>query len=186
VVDDGGHVLGIEAARRLAAIAVADIAPGLTDGEFERIETTFGFEFADDHRAFLGAGLPLGDTWPDWRDDSDKKLRERLGWPAQGVLFDVEWSEFWYPAWGPRPAAMKHALRSARWQLDRVPQMVPVYSHRYLPAGRRTFGHPVLSIYQTDIICYGTDLAHYLDREFAHAESRAATPTVEFWSDLVS
>ena len=65
MVDDGGHLLGIEAARRLAALGVADIAPGLADREFERLEATFGFEFADDHRAFLAAGLPLGDMWPD-------------------------------------------------------------------------------------------------------------------------
>ena len=44
--------------------------------------------------------------------------------------------------------------------------MVPVYGHRYLPAGRGSYGHPVLSIYQTDIIVYGTDLADYIDNEF--------------------
>ena len=38
--------------------------------------------------------------------------------------------------------------------------------HRYLPAGRGNYGHPVLSIYQTDIIVYGTDLADYIDNEF--------------------
>ena len=48
--------------------------------------------------------------------------------------------------------------------------MIPVYAHRYLPAGRGTYGHPVLSIYQTDIIIYGTDLADYIDREFGSAE----------------
>ncbi len=30
--------------------------------------------------------------------------------------------------------------------------MIPVYAHRYLPAGRGTYGHPVLSIYQTEAI----------------------------------
>jgi hypothetical protein len=43
--------------------------------------------------------------------------------------------------------------------------MIPVCSHRYLPAGRGTYGHPVLSIYQTDIIIYGTDLADYINQE---------------------
>ena len=40
------------------------------------------------------------------------------------------------------------ALRSARYQLARVPQLIPVYSHRYLPGGRGTFGQPVLSLVQ--------------------------------------
>jgi hypothetical protein len=38
--------------------------------------------------------------------------------------------------------------------------MVPVYSHRYLPAGRGTYGQPVLSMHQTDIIFYGTVVSH--------------------------
>lgn len=44
--------------------------------------------------------------------------------------------------------------------------MIPIYGHRYLPAGRGTHGHPVLSIYQTDIIVYGTDLADYINNDF--------------------
>ena len=45
--------------------------------------------------------------------------------------------------------------------------MIPVYAHRYLPAGRGTHGHPVLSIYQTDIIVYGIALADYIHNEFS-------------------
>ena len=43
--------------------------------------------------------------------------------------------------------------------------MIPVYRHRYLPTGQGTHRHPVLSIYQTDIIFYGTDLADYIGCE---------------------
>ena len=51
--------LGEEAARRLARTGQHEIGPGLTDAEFARIERDYDFEFADDHRAFLAAGLPL-------------------------------------------------------------------------------------------------------------------------------
>jgi hypothetical protein len=51
--------------------------------------------------------------------------------------------------------------------------MIPVYGHRYLPAGRATYGHPVLSIYQTDIIVYGTDLADYINHEFGRYSTSA-------------
>ena len=188
MIDFDGARLGTEAAQRLSALGIVEITPGLTDAEFAQIETEFGFEFADDHRAFLSAGLPVGDTWPDWRSGQRKSLRTRLDWPADGVLFDVEWSNFWDDGWGRRPARMKDALRSARYQLARVPRMVPVFSHRYLPAGHGTFGHPVLSMYQTDIIVYGADLLGYLDREFGDGGDRepAAVPTVGFWSELVS
>ena len=35
------------------------MAPGLTDAEIDRAEREYGFEFADDHKAFLQAGLPV-------------------------------------------------------------------------------------------------------------------------------
>ncbi|MEY9968788.1 hypothetical protein ABIA33_006875 [Streptacidiphilus sp. MAP12-16] len=47
-----------------------------------------------------------------------------------------------------------------------MPQLVPVYAHRFLPAGRGTFGHPVLSVSGVDIICNGEDLAEYVSQEF--------------------
>jgi hypothetical protein len=47
--------LGDEAARQLRG---ATIAPGLSDAECARVEDRFGFEFAEDHRAFLQAGPP--------------------------------------------------------------------------------------------------------------------------------
>lgn len=56
---DGGVSLGIAAARRLAEPGCREIAPGSTDAEFARIEAEWGLEFADDHRAFLAAGLPV-------------------------------------------------------------------------------------------------------------------------------
>ncbi|HEX6988975.1 MAG TPA: hypothetical protein VF282_05850 [Bacillota bacterium] len=51
-----GRRLGEEAARRLARTGRYQIGPGLTDTEIARIERTYQFEFADDHRAFLAAG----------------------------------------------------------------------------------------------------------------------------------
>ena len=78
--------------------------PGLTDAEFARIETEFGFRFADDHRAFLAGGVPSGRGWPDWRGPDRQALRDRLAAPVEGVLFDVAENGFWYADWGARPA----------------------------------------------------------------------------------
>jgi len=197
-----GERLGREAARRLAETGRCDIGPGLTGAEIARVEAAYGFEFADDHRAFLAAGLPRsapaapdrnpgrnpGGPWPDWRDGDPAGLRERLGWPAEGVLFDVEHNAAWHPSWGRRPDSAVEAQETARQHLTRVPAMIPVYSHRYLPAGRGGRGHPVLSIYQTDIIVYGTDLADYITCEFSgRSVSPDWTPPamVPFWSDFL-
>lgn len=167
-----GAQLGLEAAHRLAQLRCCAIGPGLTNEEYERIELEFSFEFADDHRAFLAAGLPLNlpaqrACWPEWRFGRPDALRKQLALPVEGVLFDVAHNEVWHHSWGERPADDPGAaLQTARLHLARAPRMVPVYSHRYLPAGRGTSGHPVLSIWQTDIIYYGTDLIDYVHQEF--------------------
>jgi hypothetical protein len=175
----------VTAAELLAASGRFPIAAGLTDDELKAIEHEFGFGFAPDHRDFLAAGLPTGRGWVDWRNPDRAALRERLAIPIEGVLFDVAENDFWYGGWGPRPGDTGAAVIAARGYLMTVPRMIPVYSHRYLPAVLP--GHPILSIYQTDVVHYGNDLADWLNREFALGEpaSSIARPTVAFWRDLV-
>jgi hypothetical protein len=192
VTDGKGALLGAEALRGLADQGRVDIEPGLTEVELDVVEQQYGFEFADDHRSFLAAGLPVGRGWPNWRDGRDEHLRERLAWPVEGVLFDVEHNVFWHSDWGVRPVDLADALAVAREWLATVPQMVPVYSHRYLPAGRDTFGHPILSMYQTDIIVYGLDLVDYIYQEFGAGTGIDRTDarwqphvTVAFWREFL-
>jgi hypothetical protein len=175
----------VTAAEVLAASGRFPHAPGLGDAEFDAIEQEFGFTFAADHRAFLAAGVPSGRGWPDWRGADREVLRERLAWPVEGVLFDVAENDFWYEGWGPRPGPGEQAVVAARASLLTAPRLVPVYAHRFLPAG--VAGHPVLSVYQTDVVHYGNDLGDWLHREFGlgapAGEARRAT--VPFWRDLV-
>jgi hypothetical protein len=187
-VTDDGAALGAAAAEFLAASGRGQIRPGLTDDEFTAIEAELGFTFADDHRAFLAAGLPVGRRWVDWRDGDRKELRERLAWPVEGVLFDVEQTGFWYGGWGLRPLDDRQAVATARALLLTAPRLIPVYSHRFLPAGHGAAGHPVLSVMQTDVVVYGADLVDYLRAEF-ETDSPSATPgrpTVDFWSRLAT
>jgi hypothetical protein len=200
VISSEGARLGADAARRLAETGLYEFEPGLTDTEFARIEREYGFEFADDHRGFLAAGLPVnvppeeGQTWskpwPEWRGGDLDSLRRQLAWPVEGVLLSVEHNAFWYGGWGERPSDGATALDTARRLLRAAPVLVPVYAHRYLPAGARSFGHPVLSMWQTDAIYYGLDLADYMHREFDEArgdvdEDWNPKATVPFWRDLV-
>jgi hypothetical protein len=192
VIDGEGALLGAEALRRLATQGGVQIEPGLTEDEFAAVEQRFGFEFADDHRGFLAAGLPVGPWWPDWRNRDEANLSEWLAWPVDGVLFDVRNNEYWYGDWGQRPTSKAQAVALAQEHLATVPRMVPVYSHRYLPAGRGRSAHPVLSMYQTDIIYYGVDLVDYVHQEFGAGPGiKRDDPrwepaaTVPFWNDLV-
>ena len=58
-----------------------------------------------------------------------------------------------------------------RWQATRecmqfVPMLIPIYSHRFLPGAPSPAGSPVFSVYQTDVIYCGSDLAAYVAAEF--------------------
>ncbi|MDT0546347.1 MULTISPECIES: hypothetical protein [Streptomyces] len=169
--------------------ARVEIKPGMSERELDQIEERWGFRFAPEHRTLLGAGLPTGSgSWPDWRDGHAGDLAERLAWPIDGVLFDVEHNGFWHPEWELRPAGTQDALAMARTYLAKVPVMVPIYSHRYLLADPDRTGTPVLSMYQADIIYYGTDLVDYFHHEFGRpvpTPKDHAYPTIPFWSHFL-
>jgi hypothetical protein len=78
---------------------------------------------------------------------------------------------------------MKDALRSANYHLARAPKLVPVRANDYLPAGRGSSGHPVLSVRQAEVSICAADLATYLGT--ATARNTATARAVEFWSDLI-
>jgi hypothetical protein len=130
----------------------------------------------------------LARSEPYWRGGEPAVLRRMVDWPVNGVLFDVEHSQLWFETWGPRPTTAEEAVAVARDELANAPTMVPIYAHRYLPAGRGTAGHPVLSMWQTDIIYYGLDLADYIDHEFGPRRPEDdwhPQATVEFWKHLI-
>ncbi|MEV5572330.1 hypothetical protein AB0L06_19980 [Spirillospora sp. NPDC052269] len=203
MISEAGVQLGTRAAQRLVQLGTCVIEAGLTDAEFARIERDHDIEFADDHRAFLAAGLPVHQPrdeepgtyhawerpWPDWRNGDPDELREHLDWPVDFLLQDVQQGH-WHSAWGERPDSDEAAGDLARSRLAEVPRMVPVYGHRFLPAGHGTFGHPVLSMWGSDIVFYGADLLDYINREFGephpeYPEGWAPQATVPFWRDYV-
>ena len=72
--------------------------------------------------------------------------------------------------------------------VEDAPRLIPLVSHRYLPETPRVAGNPVFSVRQSDVICYGADLADYFEREFV-APRRPPPVThryVPFWSDLAA
>jgi len=99
-------------------------------------------------------------------------------------LFDIEHNSFWLPEWGPRPKKLAEALRTAEELISAAPKLIPVYLHRMMPDEPQSPGNPVFSVHQTDIICYGFDLADYLRHEF-NLPGRELWPaqirTIRFW-----
>jgi hypothetical protein len=143
---------------------------GLTDNEVEVAETRFEFRFPPDLRAFLQAGLPNGDSFPDWRDGDETALREWLDLPREGILFDVEHNGFWLEEWGPRPTSWNEARQIVHNLVQGDPPLIPIFNHRMMPSEPCLAGNPVFSVHQTDIIYYGVDLRDYLIHEFLTRE----------------
>ncbi|MEV0329414.1 hypothetical protein AB0H63_23645 [Micromonospora echinospora] len=193
MVETPGMRWGRKAARRLARLGSVRIGPGLTGEELARVEERFGFEFADDHRSFLAAGLPAGGGWPDWRYGNPDGLRQWLALPGKGVLEAVRFKGYWASSWGARPDGLTDAEEAAAEHLAAVPWLVPVFGRRYLPAGRRTYGHPVLSVYGADIICWAPDLVDYVLQEFGEGgvgkrysyEGWEMSASAEFWAEYL-
>jgi hypothetical protein len=94
-------------------------------------------------------------------------LEGRMAWPFDGIAFDIKNNAFWWDDWGPKPERLDDALAVARQRVSAAPKLIPVFSHRYLPAEPCLSGNPVFSVHQTDIIFYGTDLWDYFRQEFS-------------------
>lgn len=175
---------------RLSAAGV-EFDAGLTSEEFSAIERDHGFRFPPDLREFLGYALPISKGWLDWRRESRSEILKRFDWPFEGMCFDIEQNAFWLDSWGAKPRALPDAFSIARAAIAAAPRLIPICGHRFLPDRPCDAGNPVFSVYQTDIIHYGSDLFDYLCNEFSYYFGRARysfdgkARHIEFWSDLV-
>lgn len=165
------------------------MASGLSDSELATAEEWCGTPFPPDLKEFLQVALPIAPRFPDWRSGSRNTLVSWLADPFEGIAFDIERKAFWWPTWGSRPANLATAKEVARAAVERVPRLVPIYGHRFLPTEPLERGNPVFSIVQTDIIYYGRDLRSYFKQEFGGAPyGEVVNPPprhIRFWSDLV-
>jgi len=166
-------------------------APGLSESEIHQIQRQYRFLFPPDLKSFLMFALPISDRFVNWRDASEESILESLAWPYEGMCFDIEHNSFWLEAWGQRPASLDEAFSIARKAVERAPTLIPICGHRYIPDRPNEAGNPVFSVYQTDIIHYGGDLAEYLENEFSSYfggsgyDLKKEIRHIEFWSQLV-
>ena len=91
-------------------------------------------------------------------------------------------------SWGVKPSNLAEALQVAQKEVSRAPVLIPVYSHRYIPSEPELVSNPVYSVYQTDIIYFGYDLAGYFHMEFNVPKPKWAAKSpraIRFWEDLI-
>ena len=164
---------------------------GLTAAELSQIELENRFQFPPDLRRFLHEILPVGDKFPNWRQNIGSGfLNKQDDWVVNGFLFDVEHNKMWFQEWGERPSELRDALYIARAYLQVAPRLIPIYSHRFIPVDPSEEGNPILSVMQTDIICYGNDLSDYFCKEFGflrskHLQFRETIKPIDFWGMFI-
>jgi hypothetical protein len=172
-----------------SASSSASVEPKVACGpkaqtELDAAQEKYGLVFPPDLVALLRDRRPV--LGYDWRSD-DKEIREMLKWPLEGLLFDVENDALWWPEWGERPETAEERAEVLAEIVGKAPKLIPLVSHRYIPVEPHETGNPVFSVYQSDVIYYGADLADYFDREFVNPRRPPLQrfKHIPFWSDLV-
>ncbi len=166
---------------------------GLTQEEVVHIQEKFEFRFPPDLKHFLQTALPASQGFYDWRQALTSEavadaIKSQFRWPLEGMLFDIKENNFWIESWGQKPELMAERFLMAEMHFKTYPKLIPVYSHRYMPAEPGIPDNPVFSVYQMDIIYYGYNLATYLANEFrftlseSFEELEEPKHDIEFWT----
>ncbi|HEY0105226.1 MAG TPA: hypothetical protein VGB91_04020 [Rhizomicrobium sp.] len=166
---------------------------GYTPTELDDIQAKWDLRFPPDlvvlyrERRRVVADEKYGSL--DWTDTPDEKIRDALGWPLEGFLFDIR-QGLWWPEWGDMPAGLDLRAEKLRAIFAEAPKLIPVCGHRYIPDTPHESGNPIFSVWQMDVIHYGANLDHYAGRENrvtlnADSEWPPLKP-IPFWSRAVA
>jgi hypothetical protein len=157
---------------------------GYTQAELDDAQEKFGLLFPPDLVSLLRDRRPFDGH--DWTDEV--AIRRALEWPIEGLLCSVGSGFIWRPEWGEQPTSPDARKEVARQMTSHAPKLIPLIGHRYLPEEPREAGNPVLSVFHSDVIYYGTNLAFCFERELVgqHDCPRPhETKHIPFWSDLI-
>lgn len=168
---------------------------GLTDEEVLKIESFYDIQFPKSLREMYQIALPISDPFYNWRNfdkTNINKIQGMLNWPLEGVLFDLENNNFWDENWGEKPLDLLSAKQKCIKEMNKVPKLIPIYGHRYIPIMDGVENPPIFSVYQTDVIYYGIDLENYFRIEFNYlpwdvindAINKDEIELIPFWSQF--
>jgi hypothetical protein len=157
--------------KKLKAVGIS-FDEGLTDDEFTKIESTLGFRFPSEIRAFLACGIPVGSSFYNWRDLSDANIQRFRNFRLSiedSFLFDIvnnpddlrAMLSDQFPEIADQEAFSKAVLNF----LHESTKLIPFYAHRCFFDGADNM--PIVSFWQpTDTIFYGENFEDYLETEF--------------------
>ncbi|MEJ0058444.1 MAG: SMI1/KNR4 family protein [Terricaulis sp.] len=164
---------------------------GYSQAELEDIQDRWRLRFPPDLVELMRSRRPLMRGGLDWLKTSSAEIQRILEWPFEGLWFDVREADLWWPEWGEKPKALFDQGKRLGEVVTQAPKLIPLDGHRYLPETPNERGNPVFSVYQSDVIYYGADLADWIVREERGWEAgRAVDPArppreIPFWSEIV-
>jgi len=155
---------------------------GFTQVQLDDAQARYDLIFPPDLVADLRERRLVGGY--DWSTESGA-IRKMLIWPFDMLSAQLEYG-YWWPSWGDRPSSAEARADILRKALADAPKLIPLLSHRFLPATPSESGNPVLSMYGFDTIYYGTNLDDYWKREFGELQTPIGTVRhIPFWSDII-
>lgn len=164
---------------------------GMSDEQINIVQELYKITFPPELRELLMSFNPYQlYNWADLTEKNIAKMKDILSWPINGIIFDVKENSFWMDAWGKKPENMQLAIDLAKYNLDKTPMLIPIYSHRYIPSIPSETGNPIYSVYQTDIIVYGADLWDYFridfgNKKYEDIKFHKIKTNIPFWSELI-
>lgn len=187
----------VEALVELVRHTPADVETGLTAAEIEAAQAHFQITFPPLWQEVLRQAHPVSlpepprdadgvrrwTRYPDWRLRDELGTRALVDAPRDGLLFDVEHSDFWWTGWGPRPADTADRLATATARLAAAPRLVPLWGHLYVAA---TDDSPVFDVVQADLWIAAVTIP-----DLVRGRDQSQVPLAEwpigdivFWSEL--
>ncbi len=167
-------------------------ANGLCDDDYSFIYEQYHIIFPPDLKELLSSSQPISSGFIIWSDKSSSNIdfiNKMIDWPIESILFDVINNSFWYKYWGEKPKSIEESIITAKSELLKVPKMIPIFKHRYIPMSPSENNNPVFSIYQSDVIYYGDNLYSYLEIEFNLKDYNTIQNNhikqIDFWSNLI-
>lgn len=158
---------------------------GYSQSELEAIQDKWRLRFPPDLVELMRERRPLRSGGFDWLTMPAEEIKRALYWPFEGLLFDVQQNDVWWPEWGPMPKSAAEQAARLSEVFATAPKLIPLFGHRYLPETPKERGNPVFSVYQSDVIYYGADLADWLAREDGRRDPMRPPKEIPFWSEVV-
>ena len=163
---------------------------GLTFQEMDEIETLYGIRFPGSLRTLLTVALPVSPGFYNWRNRAQKNIMflQNIIREPKRYIDEMPEEIYWCEDWGEEPWDRGTFQNEVRRRVRTAPQLIPVYSHRYIPMTAEK-NPPVLSVHGGDVIYMGENLEEYFKVEFGEKSQNeidlSQISPVPFWSDLM-